>query len=1094
MPLFTESQLEQSIIQLLEAEGYEYVYGESIQRNPDEVVLVDDLVRYLNDRYKGESITTDEVERAIRIITQRNGGALYDENCEFTNLLMNGFSLKRSDPSQPNLYIYPVSFDEKHASANRFKIVNQFEIQGIEKNRRPDGIVFVNGLPLVVLEFKSAIKEDTTIEDAHRQVTIRYTRDIPQLFRYNAFVVISDGINNRYGSVFAGYDFFTAWRKIEPQERPIDGIPSLKTMVRGLFNQGRLLDVLANFVFIPDSSKSNTKIVCRYPQYYGARALYANILRHSRLNPDGDGKGGTYFGATGCGKSYTMLFLTRLLMKSKALCSPTILLITDRTDLDDQLSRQVLAAKRYIGDDMVMQVESRDHLRELLQGRTSGGVFLTTIQKFSKDTDLLSKRQNIICISDEAHRTQTSMDEKVKVEDDGVRRSFGFARYLHDSLPNATYVGFTGTPIDATINVFGPIVDEYTMIDAVNDEVTRRIVYEGRASKVIIDSQKVKEIEDYYARCADEGSSEYQIEESKKAMTRMVNVLSNPDLIHRLASDMVQHYERRVEEGSTVEGKAMIVCPTREIGYMIYQELVKMRPEWAEVRESADGAVLTKEEKERIKPIERVKMVFIRDKDDPAELWNLLGSDEDRKRLDLQFKEPKSNFKLAIVVDMWITGFDVPCLDTMYCYKPLQMHSLIQTVSRVNRPYPGKDKGLVVDYLGIKKNMNAAMQHYANGGMAETPIEVVDEAVKLFKDELSVLKAYFHTFDYTPFSTGTPIEQLDTLNLGAERMLATKEQEKNFMKHTQIMKQAFGMCQNDDRVTKDEVVSMHFFVAVRSVIYKMTKGDAPDATKMNHKVLMMVNDALLSEEVEVLNNMGMDNAQEIDLLAHKYMDKIKDLPLKNTKVRLMERLLKQVINSVKLINRIRAIDFAERLDKIVEHYNDRTDDLVFAEEVIKEVTKQLVELLDDITKDNELPEGVPDIEVKAFYDILKSVAVQHGFADTFSEEQYAEMANKVKSIVDDKSQYVDCFRREDIRAALQVDIIIELSKNGYPPVSHNDIYKAILEQAENFKKNKIYIDNLHVHGNIGINEAYVGNMYSDSNNINTIKSIETFNS
>ena len=1052
---FNEAQLEQSIIQLFQQQGYEYQHGEIIQRDADEVVLHDDLRSYLRDRYANESITELEVENAVRFLTQKTGGTLYEENCRVMGLLMNGFSLKREDATKPNLYIYPISYDDAWKGTNRFKVVNQLEIQGLENKRIPDGLVYVNGLPLVVMEFKSAIKEETTIMDAYTQVTVRYTRDIPQLFRYNAFVVLSDGVNNRFGSVFADYEYFTAWRKVEPGERPIDGIPSLKTMVRGLFEQGRLLDVLHNFIYLPDTSKSNLKVVCRYPQYYGARALYNNILVHSKLNANGDGKGGTYFGATGCGKSFTMLFLTRLLMKSKALCSPTILLITDRTDLDDQLSRQILNAKKFIGDEMVMQVESREHLKTLLQGRTSGGVFLTTIQKFSNDIDLLSKRQNIICISDEAHRSQTSLEEKVAVTDKGVKRSYGFAKYLHDSLPNATYVGFTGTPIDATLNVFGPIVDEYTMIDAVNDEVTKRIVYEGRASKVIIDSQKVKEIEDYYNRCAEEGSSEYQIEESKKAMTQMENVLSNPDLIRRLSADFIQHYERRIEEGSSVKGKAMIVCASRNIAYLIYKEIVRLRPEWAEKRACADGETLTQEEKEKIKEIERVKMVFIRDKNDEKELWDLLGPDDERKKLDIQFKEPKSNFRIAIVVDMWITGFDVPCLDTLYCYKPLQMHTLIQTVSRVNRPYPGKEKGLVVDYLGIKKNMNAAMKKYAQGGMTETPIEVVDEAVKLFKDELSILRQYFHGFDYSPFFGTDALGQLECLNEGAELMQATKEQEKNFMKHTRILKQAFGLCQNDDRVEQKEVDELHFFTGVRSVIYKMTKGEAPDAATMNRKVLEMVNNALASEEVEVLNNMGMDNAEQVDLLARQYMTKIQDLPYKNTKVKLMERLLKQVISSVKLINRIRAIDFSERLDKIVERYNDRTDDLIFAEEVIKEVTKQLVDLLDDIVKDNELPEGVPDIQVKAFYDILKKVADQYGFSDKFTEEQYAAMANEVKGIVDDKSQYVDCFRRDDIRAAMQVDIIIALSKSGYPPVSFQDVYKAIMEQAENFKKNSV---------------------------------------
>jgi len=1056
MSLFNEAQLEESIIQLFLEQGYIYYPGQTVERKPDDVLLREDLYTYLKDRYHGEGITDDETDRIVRTIEQTTGDSLYEENKHVTELIMNGFSIKRTDPTKANLYVYPISFDDKHKTANRFTIVNQLEIQGTEK-RIPDAIVYVNGLPVVVLEFKNAIKENTTIEDAYRQLTVRYRRDIPQFFRYNAFVVISDGVNNKYGSFFADYDFFTSWRKVEPQEKPIDGIPSLRTMVAGLFNKDRFIDVIHNFVFMPDSSHSEVKVVCRYPQYYAARALYKNILIHSRLNANGDGKGGTYFGATGCVKSFTMLFLCRLLMRSKALCSPTILLITDRNDLDDQLSRQVLNAKHFIGDDMVVQVESREHLKQLLQGRSSGGVFLTTIQKFSKDIDLLSKRANIICISDEAHRTQTQMDEKVQITEEGVKRSYGFAKYLHDSLPNATYVGFTGTPIDATLEVFGPIVDEYTMIDAVNDGITKKIVYEGRASKVIIDSEKVKEIENYYDRCAEEGSNEYQIEASKKAMTQMEHLLANPDLIRRLANDFVLHYERRVEEGSTVEGKAMIVCATREIGYAIYRQIIALRPEWKEVRQAAEGEELTAEERERIKPIEKVKMVFIRQKDDPKELYDLLGSDEDRKRLDLQFKEPKSNFKIAIVVDMWITGFDVPCLDTMYCYKPLQMHNLVQTVSRVNRNYPGKEKGLIVDYLGIKKNMNAAMRRYANGSPREMPTEMVEQSLKLFRDELDVLRRMMYPFDYSKFWTGKPLEQLETLNQGAEIIQETEEKEHRFMKHVTIMVSAYKMCHTDEGITPVEVNEEHYFTGVRSIIVKLTKGEAPDATKMNRRVLKMVNDSLISEEVEMLHNMAMDNADEIDLLAKSYMARIERLPLKNTKVKLLQQLLKRVIDSVMKVNKVKGVDFTKRLNEIVKRYNDRTDDLVFADEIISDVANQLTELLNKIKDESKLPEGIPDIEVKAFYDILKSVAEKYQFADNFTEEQFRRMAIEIKGIVDDKSRFIDWDKRDDIKAEMKVSIILTLAKEKYPPYTKDEVFKEIFEQAENFKKNRMEI-------------------------------------
>lgn len=1055
MPYFNEKQLEESIIALLQEQGYKHVKGEAIERDLDEVVLRDDLRTYLRNRYNSDGITDTEVETAIRVIVQKQGLSLYEENRHTLSLLMDGFSLKREDASKQNLYIYPIAYDEKNLRHNIFKVVNQFDIVEGE-HRIPDAIVFVNGLPVVVFEFKNALKQNTTIEDAYKQITIRYRRDIPSLFKYTAFIVISDGVNNKFGTLYTPYEFFYAWRKVNAKDKAGNGISSLRTMIAGLMSKDRLIDVIRNFVYFPDTSKDEQKFICRYPQYFAARALYQNILNHSKLNPGGDGKGGTYFGATGCGKSLTMLFLSRLLMKSKALCSPTIILITDRTDLDDQLSRLLLNAKQFVGDNTIEQVESRDDLRQKLQGRTNGGVFLTTIQKFSKDINLLSNRANIICISDEAHRTQTSLDEKIEITEKGVRRSFGFAKYLRDSLPNATYVGFTGTPIDATLDVFGGIVDEYSMIEAVNDGITKTIMYEGRASHVFADSELVKQIEAYYDKCAEEGSTDYQIEESKRAMTQMSVLLSTPDLIHRLAVDFVQHYERRVEEGCTVKGKAMIVCATREIGYAIYKEIIALRPEWAEKKICSDGEQLTKEEAEKIKPIEKIKMVFIRQKDDDPELYNLLGTDEERKRLDLQFKEAKSNFKIAIVVDMWITGFDVPCLDTMYCYKPLQMHTLIQTVSRVNRNYPGKDKGLIVDYLGIKKKFNQAMKRYANGGQNETPVETIDNAVKLFKDELDLLRRMFNGFDYSRFFTGTPLEQMDALQIAAERIQQTDELEKCFMKHVGIMKSAYNMCTGDDRVAKEEVNDVHFFSGVRSIIYKTTTGESPDATQMNHHVLQLVNEALVSEEVVAINTMRLDNTEQIDLLASQYMEKLKRLPYQNTKVKLMEQLLKRVIDSVKKVNKVKAVSFTNRLNGIIDKYNDRSDDIVLADEIVTEVANQLAQLFEEIKKDNVLPESIPNIEVKAFYDILKSVAEQYGFLNEYTEEQYIALAKDVKNVVDDKTQYIDWDKKADIKAQLKVQIILTLAKHKYPPATRDEVFKAIFEQAENFKKNTLH--------------------------------------
>ncbi|MBL0711685.1 MAG: type I restriction endonuclease subunit R, partial [Colwellia sp.] len=762
-------------------------------------------------------------------------------------------------------------FTKNNNDTNIYKIVNQLEIEGASlhgkgEKRIPDGILYINGLPVVVFEFKSAIREEeASIHDAYVQLTTRYRRDIPALFVYNSFCVISDGVNNKMGGLYAPYEFFYAWRKVTGNESiEKDGINSLHTMVQGLFNKARLRDVIRNFVFFPDTSKAEIKIVCRYPQYYAARKLYQSIKisRKGYTRADGsqgDGKGGTYFGATGCGKSFTMQFLSRLLMKSVEFESPTIVLITDRTDLDDQLSQQFTNAKTYIGDQTVITVESREHLREQLQGRNSGGVFLTTIHKFTEDTKVLTDRSNVICISDEAHRSQTNLDQKVRVTEKGVKKTYGFAKYLHESLPNATYVGFTGTPVDATLEVFGQVVDSYTMTESVKDEITVRIVYEGRAAKVILNNTKLDEIEAYYQQCADDGGNEHQIEESKKASANMTSILGDPDRIHALAKDFVVHYEHRVDEGSTVKGKAIFVSSARGVAYLFYQELKELRPQWFEILECEAGAdinvKLTEQERKKAissgklaKPIERVKMVMTRGKDDPKEQWDLLGSKEYRKDLDRQFKNEKSNFKIAIVVDMWLTGFDVPFLDTIYIDKPIQRHNLIQTISRVNRKFEGKDKGLVVDYIGIKTQMNKALAQYSKTD--ETNFEDIAQSIIVVKDHLDLLGKLLHQFDEAPYFTGQPVAQLNCLNNAAEFVLQTQKLEHRFMALIKRLKTAYDVCCGSEKLSQKDRDTIHFYMAIRSIVYKLTKGDAPDTAQMNAKVREMIAEALKSDGVE----------------------------------------------------------------------------------------------------------------------------------------------------------------------------------------------------------------------------------------------------
>ena len=1076
MSNFNEAALEQAIIELLGQQGYPHVLGSTLDRAPHEVLIKDDLRAYLNKRYQADGITEAEIESVINRLDRLPAADLYDSNRSIHKLVADGFLLKREDRSKKDLYVQLVDYaglpeqrlpeegevesidanapenqiadnTATYGTTNIYKVVNQLEIEGKEL-RIPDAILYINGLPLVVFEFKSAVREEVNIEEAYKQLTVRYARDIPELMKYNALCVISDGVNSRMGSLFAPYEFFYTWRKVTGDETiEQDGINSLHTMIEGLFDHTRLREVIRHFIYFPDTSKRQEKIVCRYPQFYAANKLYQNILRHRK--PEGDGKGGTYFGATGCGKSYTMMFLTRLLMKSVEFESPTIVLITDRTDLDDQLSGQFTGAKGYIGDQHVISVESRSHLRELLKGRNSGGVFLTTIHKFTEDTELLTDRSNVICISDEAHRSQINLEQKVRVTEKGVKRTYGFAKYLHDSLPNATFVGFTGTPIDATLDVFGEVVDSYTMTESVKDEITVRIVYEGRAAKVVLDNDKLKEIEDYYSDCADQGASDYQIEESKKASANMNAILGDPDRIRALAIDFVHHYEQRVAEGATLKGKAMFVCSSREIAYRFWQEVVELRPQWNEVLVAEEGSELSEDELKAIKPLERIKMIMTRGKDDPKELYDMLGTKEYRKTLDGQFKNEKSNFKIAIVVDMWLTGFDVPFLDTIYIDKPIQRHNLIQTISRVNRKFEGKEKGLVVDYIGIKKQMNMALAHYNKADQQN--FEEIAQSVIVVKDHIDLLNKLFHGFDTTPYFTGSPLEQLNCLNRAAEYAQVTDKIEKRFMALVKRLKAAFDICSGSEAITQDDRDRIHFYLAVRSIVFKLTKGNAPDTAQMNARVRDMIAEALKADGVEEIFKMGEESEGEVDIFDDDYLARIEKIKLPNTRIKLLQQLLARAIEDFKKVNKTKGLDFSEKFRRLVDQYNERKEDSVLVSDVLEDFSDEIIDLLQALKKEKEsfADLGI-NIEEKAFYDILLKLAIKYDF--TYPEDKLLDLAKAVKDLVDDKARYTDWSQREDIKAELKVGLILLLAQHGYPPVDKDEVYKEIFEQAENFKR------------------------------------------
>ncbi|WP_064965729.1 type I restriction endonuclease subunit R [Tenacibaculum ovolyticum] len=1071
MKKFTEAQLEAAFAELIINEGYSHCSGNNLNRAEDEVILADDLRTFLLQKYQSENLTESEANSIILRIKTLPASDLYESNKRFMSWLSDGFILKREDHSQKDIYIQLIDFSGlknqsdtvetivsepqlKYGDTNIYKFVTQLEITEANQKRIPDGILYINGLPLVVFEFKSAIREEATIHNAYKQLTVRYKRDIPQLFICNAFCVISDGVNNKAGSFFASYEFYYSWRRVAGLAKDVDGIDSMFTLVQGMLHKNRLRDIIRNFIYLPDNSKKDEKIVCRYPQYYAARALYDNI-KLAQKNKDGsggDGKGGTYFGATGCGKSFTMLFLTRLLMKSEHFGNPTILLITDRTDLDDQLSSQFTNAKNYVGDNGIVSVESRKQLRKKLQGCESGGVFLTTIHKFTEDLALLTERTNVICISDEAHRSQTNLDQKVTVTEKGVKKTFGFAKYLHDSLPNATFVGFTGTPIDATLDVFGKVVDAYTMTESVKDEITVRIVYEGRAAKVILNNSELAKIEAYYNEAAAEGANDYQVEESKKQSANMNAVLGDPDILKRIANDFVVHYENRINEGATVKGKAMFVCSSRPIAYAFYQNLIELRPEWAEIKIAENGAELTDKEKKEIKPMQRVKMIMTRGKDDPKEMYEALGTKEYRKELDRQFKNEKSNFKIAIVVDMWLTGFDVPFLDSMYIYKPISQHNLIQTISRVNRKFAGKNKGLVVDYIGIKKAMNLALAKYNKGD--QDNFEDIDASLSAVRDQLDVLTKLFHKFDSSKYFNGSPLDQLNTLNRAAEYAQITKELETRFMGIVKRLKAAYDICVGSEKLTQTERDYTHFYLAVRSIVFKLTKGNAPDTAQMNAKVREMIKDALQSDGVEEIFKIGEEADSQQDIFDDEYLAKLDKIKMPNTKIKLLQQLLAKAIGEIKKVNQVKGVDFTKKMEALVANYNDRSENDVFRSEVYDEMADALTDMIMQVRGEFDSGDELGiDFEEKAFYDILLELCKKYDF--TYPEEKLIELAKKVKELVDSQAKFPDWSKRDDIKSALKVGLILLLDEFGYPPVDKDEVYQEIFTQAENYKKHNI---------------------------------------
>lgn len=1048
---FTESSFENAVLELFQNQGYEYQCGYDLHRTNEEILLVDDFKDYLSKRYASLNLQESEINFILHNLLSSRGTSLYSTMKATMYTLQNGITLDRSSFGLKDEFIQ--YFDFSNPDNNVFKVVNQFEVKDAAL-RRPDIVVFINGIPVSVIELKTISEEGVKLYSAFEQLTIRYTRDIENLMRFSFVSVISDGVNTKCGSVFSDYKHFFPWKSTDGKSYAKDGVESLTTMISGLFDHATLLNLIQNYIYFPDTSKNNLMVLPKYSQYYASELLFQNIKEHMR--PSGDGKGGTYFGATGCGKSYTMLFLTRRLVTSPDLNSPTIILLTDRTDLDDQLSSTFEASKEYLIDRNTLNVASREELNEKVKGVTSGGIFLMTVQKFDENVKLLSDRDNIVCISDEAHRTQVNLDATLKIDEEGIKKHFGFATYLRNSFPNATYVGFTGTPIDATINVFGPIVASYKMKQAVDDGSTVGIALLPGPSAVRLDEAKMEIVDRYYADQLNNGTNKYEVNESIKEMSKVRTIIDNDSRLDLIVNHFISHYENRVKEGATVKGKAMFVCYDRNIAYKVYKKIIARRPEWNVPKKTQeDESKLTYSQLNRLKPVEMVKLVATRGANDEVNLYNLLGSDKYRSELATLFKDENSNFKIAIVVDMWLTGFDCASLDTMYIDKPLEKHTLIQTISRVNRVFEGKDQGLIVDYIGIEASLAKAMQLYSGD---INPVSEIEASYVIFKDQMSLIDSLMGGFDYSKFESGTDLDRLLTLQKGMEFVQMKEDRETRFMGLTQRMKKAFDICVGDSRITSSEMFKLHFYCAIRSAIMKIGREGTPDAERMNQEVKKLVDGC-----ISALKDQKEGEQTKTEIFSEEYLKKIQGIPYKNTKFKMLIEMLRKAIAQYSHTNKYKAEEFSKRMKKLVDKYNNRDGEiLVSSDDVINDFIDSLSEeaqkILEDLKKDSdEFKQMGISFEEKAFYDILKAIRDKYKFE--YPEEKLVDLAKKVKIAVDDKAKYTDWSSKSNIKASLQSDIIRVLNRNGYPPVylngypqNYQEVYEKVLAQVENYKK------------------------------------------
>lgn len=867
-----------------------------------------------------------------------------------------------------------------------------------------------------------------------------------------------------------------------------------------VYRPERLLEIFRDYIYFQDSEydRDEFEIVCRYPQFFATKLLKESIIKSVK---EKTGKGGTYFGATGCGKTYTMAFLARQLSLRCSdipeIGSPTIVMIVDRNELQKQSAKLFTKSKEFLNIGEVSIVRNRKELRQELGLRQSGGFYICTIQKFVDRKDdiigLINNRSNIICFSDEAHRTQLEHSKKIQFSQDADENmkaliSKPYAKVLREAFPHATFVGFTGTPIAETYHTFGEEIDRYTMDQAVADGLTVPIKYHPRIAKVLLDKKKIEEIENYYKLCADEGATKEEIDKSKRAMSSMEIILGEPSRLDRLAVDIHDHYISSCEKDPNRIQKAMVVCSNRTIAYSLLQKFKEHYPEWFIEKKSPDDIYVSSEELKQLKPMPFISMVSSVGSNDPDEMYNYLGGVANDKRsemMDAAFKQDKSNFRIVIVVDMWITGFDVPTLTYMYNDKPLQKHLLIQTISRVNRKYPGKEFGLIVDYIGIRDNMRAAMKLYGGETSIAPNVDDVEQATDIFREQLEVLKSLFVHFDLSSFLNpdADPATRYIELSKAAEFVFVSNEElnllsddgkrinkvgfKTYFLKTTKRMRAAYDLCEPSGLLNEEESALAQCFMAIAGFVRKMTGTSNIDTESMNKNVAKMVEEALKYSKVESILEFG----EEEDIFSAEYYSSLVDIKMPASKLELLVKMLKKQIAEYQKTNQLAGKKFQEMLNETIKQYHERRKSLTEKEinitqeettdEIIKNATEQVLEILKKMNIDRESFRKIGlTLEEKAFYDIL--IDLRNKFNFEYGEDRIIDglvvndkcknLAMKIKEIIDTKSSFADWINNQNVKNQLKFDIKICLIENGYPPQYSPEVFSKVMEQAENFEK------------------------------------------